>query len=219
MPRPKWDQSRRTQKECSEHANVPKVVKKEPTSDTIRQRSCSPSHPGIIAVGLLLPRHLGMRMMRLALPHRPDLQCLEAQVAFPSNSVSSPINNLPAVSVVQGRIRHGGEDGVADVDVIHPTAATRIHDLDVLGQFLRVGVPDADVVLAFGVCVGVAGPALLHQGEGEGDDHFRVGVVRPAGGCPGGNLVVGHFALVRGGEGCRKGEAEAEGEDLGLHGR
>ena len=37
-----------------------------------------------------------------------------------------------------------------------------------------------------------------------------------AGGVPGGYLVVGHFALIGGCEGCGKGEAE--GESLGFHG-
>ena len=213
MPQPKWDQSRRPPKECSEHANVPKSVKKEPTGDT-------KAIPGIIAIALpLLLRHLRMRMNRFALPHGPDLQRLETHVAFPTDSVPSPIDNLPAVSVVQGRIRHGGEEGVAGVDVVLAAAATGIHDSDVPDQFLRVRVPDVDGVVAFGVVVGVAGPVFLHQGEGEGDDQFRVGVARSAGGGPGGYLVVGHFALVGGDEGCGKGEAEAEGEDLGLHGR
>ena len=78
--------------------------------------------------------------------------------------------------MIQGRIGHGGEDGVAGVDVIHAAAGTRVHDFDVLGQFLRVRVPDADEGVAFGVEVWIAGPALRHQGLGEGDDHFRVGV-------------------------------------------
>ena len=161
-----------------------------------------------------------MGMMRLALPLWRYGQCLNPQITLPANCVSSPINDLPAVPVILGRICHGGEDGVAGIDVVHAATGTRIHDLDILGHFLRVGVPDVDDGATFGVEVWVAAlKALCHEACGEGDDHFRVGVLCSTGGQSGGNCVVGHFALVGRGEGCRKGKGEAKGKSLGFHGR
>lgn len=156
---------------------MPKSIERYHPAVLQHSSACSLKHPGLVGIATLLRRHLSMGMMRLAL-----LKGLKTQIAFPTNSAPSPIDNLPAVPVVQGRIRHGGEDAVAGVDVVHAAAGARIHDFDVLGRCLRVRVVDADVGVAFRVVVWVTGPALLHQGLGEGDDHFRVGVEGAAGG-------------------------------------
>lgn len=103
--------------------------------------------------------------MRPALPLGRNGQCIDSQITLPTNLVSSPINNLPAVAVILGRVCHGVEDGVAGVDVVHATTGTRIHDFDVFGEFLRVGVPDVDDGATFGVVVWVAArKALCHEG-------------------------------------------------------
>ena len=113
-----------------------------------------------------------MRMMRPALPLWRNGQCINPQITLPTNSVSSPVNNLPAVAVILGRVFNGVEDGVAGIDVVHAATGTRIHDLDICGGFSRVRVVDVDHGATFGVVVWVAArKALFHEGRGEGDDH------------------------------------------------
>ena len=148
---------------------------------------------------------------------RSHLQSLQSHVPLPPHTITTPIHNLPPIPMIVLRVSHRRPDAIASIDIVEPTPRALIHNLDILGEFLGIRVPDADEGATQGVVVGVTGPVLRHEGGGEGNDEFGVGVVGPACGGAGRNLVVGHFAFVGGNEGSRKGEGKGDGEVLRFH--
>lgn len=136
---------------------------------------------------------------------------------LPAHGITSPIHTLhPPL-----RLRETQLLKELDVDIDAPLGAAlaRIDDLDAGHGLAVVRVVDGDCGAAERVAVGVG--AVVHVGEGEGDDGFAWGGGDVAGGVrgDGGGGVIGYVAGVGGGEGDGDGEGEGgEGEGAGFHG-